>query len=67
MGALVPLLTQLVSAAPGWIKAGIDVYEMWQNVDAVIAENKVVGDPAWDELDASVAKHKAEFENAAKD
>ncbi len=67
MGALVPLLTQLVAAAPGWIKAGIDVWEMWSNVDAVIAENKVVGDPAWDALDASVAKHKADFENAAKD
>lgn len=64
---ILALLTQVVAAAPGWINAGIDVATMWENVDAVIAENKVVGDSEWDDLEASVAKHKAAFEAAAKD
>jgi hypothetical protein len=68
MGAsLIPLLTQIIAAAPGWIKAGIDAVEMWNNVDRVISENAVVGDADWEALAALRDARKAEFEAAARD
>lgn len=67
MGAILPLLEQLVAAAPGWINAGIDVAKMWDNVDAVVAQEKIVGDDQWNALEASIAQHKADFNAAAKD
>jgi hypothetical protein len=67
MGAVLQLVTVIVAKLPEWIAAGEEVYEIIERTQAVIDENKVVGDPEWDALDASVRQHKAEFDAAAKD
>lgn len=67
MNAILALLNQLVASAPNWIAAGIDVAEMWRNIDRVREENRAPNDAEWDKLDAFVAQQKASFTELTKD
>jgi hypothetical protein len=62
--AIIPLLTLIISNIPALVSAGMDAYDLWSKVDAVISENKVVGDPEWEALDDLRNTRKAEFDAA---
>lgn len=67
MNLVLALVTAIVAKLPEWVAAGMEVKDIIDRTQAVIDAEKVVGDAEWEALDASVKKHKAEFEEAARD
>ncbi len=59
MGAIIALVAEIISVAPQLIAAGVDAWALITKAKAVIDENKVVGDPEWEALEAKITELQA--------
>lgn len=65
MPAAIALALSAMQLLPSLISAGIDISDLWEKITAVHAAAGAPDDPAWQQLDALVKQHQAEFRQAS--
>lgn len=56
MGAIAALIGQLITLVPSLVSAGIAVKDLLSKARDVLDENKVPGDPEWEQLEAAITQ-----------
>lgn len=67
MGTALALATFVIGNLPAWIKAGMDVYELYTKTQAVIDDNKGPGQDEWNALDAQARTLQAIVRDTSRD
>ena len=67
MEAAFALAAFVIDNLPGWIDAGVKVYDLYEKTRAVIDSNKGPGADDWNELDARAAELEARINDTSKD
>lgn len=67
MGSVLALASFVINNLPGWIDAGMDVYDLYTHTKAVIDDNKGPGADDWNALDAQAQDLQAKVRDPSTD
>lgn len=67
MAEALTLASYIIGNLPGWISAGMDVYQLFVNTQALIASNAGPGADDWNALDAKAKALSATVQDTSLD